>query len=162
LFPNNWLSFHDDGTVVLYPMRHASRRAERRQEVIEQAIAHSGFRVRHLLDLSWHEGEGRYLEGTGSLVLDHVERVAYACSSARTHRELVEEGAGEVGWEPVVFAAASRGGVPLYHTNVCMWIGARAALVGSEAIAAADRPRVLERLRASGRDVIAVGHDAIE
>src|SRR5262245_60756964 len=104
LFPNNWLSFHDDGTVVLYPMRHASRRAERRQEVIEQAIAHSGFRVRHLLDLSWHEGEGRYLEGTGSLVLDHVERVAYACTSARTHPQLVEEWAREMGYEPPVFA----------------------------------------------------------
>ena len=91
LFPNNWLSFHDDGTLVLYPLTHPSRRAERRQEIIEHAIAHSGFQVRHLLDLSWHEGEGRYLEGTGSLVLDHVERVAYACTSARTHPELVAE-----------------------------------------------------------------------
>jgi len=162
LFPNNWLSFHGDGTVVLYPMTHANRRAERRQEIIEQAISHSGFRVRHLLDLSWHEGEGRYLEGTGSLVLDHVERVAYACTSARTHPELVAEWAQEMGYEPVVFAAANRAGMPLYHTNVCMWVGARAALVGSEAIAAADRPRVLERLRASGRDVIEVGHDAID
>jgi hypothetical protein len=162
LFPNNWLSFHDDGTLVLYPMNHPSRRAERRQEIIERAIAHSGFQLRHLLDLSWHEGEGRYLEGTGSLVLDHVERVAYACASARTHPELVAEWAAEMGYESVVFAAANRAGVPLYHTNVCMWIGERVALVGSEAIAAGDRAAVLARLKASGREVIEVGHEAIE
>ncbi|HEX4387503.1 MAG TPA: arginine deiminase-related protein [Steroidobacteraceae bacterium] len=162
LFPNNWLSFHGDGTLVLYPMNHASRRAERRQEVIDQAIARLGFKVRHLLDLTWHEGEGRYLEGTGSLVLDHVNRVAYACISARTHPELVAEWAREMGYEAVVFQAASRAGVPIYHTNVCMWIGARVALVGSEAIAAGDRTRVLARLRHSGRDVLEVGHDAIE
>jgi hypothetical protein len=162
LFPNNWLSFHDDGTLVLYPMNHPSRRAERRQEIIERAVAHSGFQLRHLLDLSWHEGEGRYLEGTGSLVLDHVERVAYACASARTHPELVGEWAAEMGYESVVFAAANRAGVPLYHTNVCMWIGARVALVGTEAIAPADRARVLGRLNASGREVIEVGHDAID
>ena len=162
LFPNNWLSFHDDGTLVLYPMNHVSRRAERRQEIIDQAIAHLRFKVRHLLDLTWHEGEGRYLEGTGSLVLDHVSRVAYACTSARTHPDLVAEWGREMGYEPVVFQAVSRAGVPVYHTNVCMWIGARVALVGSEAIAAQDRARVLGRLKDSGRDVLEVGHDAIE
>ncbi|HLW26057.1 MAG TPA: arginine deiminase-related protein [Steroidobacteraceae bacterium] len=161
VFPNNWVSFHEDGTVVLYPMESASRRCERRQEVIEQVSGRLGFKVTHLLDLTHYEGQGMFLEGTGSLVLDHAQRVAYACASARTHPALVAEWASELHYEPVVFSAANPDGVPLYHTNVLLFIGARAAVVGSEAIAAADRPRVLERLRASGREVLEIGHGEI-
>ena len=162
LFPNNWLSFHADGTLVLYPLAHASRRPERRQEVIDLAIKCSGFRVRHFLDLSWYEGQGRYLEGTGSLVLDHVQRVAYACVSARTDADLVREWSRELKYEPVIFTATNRAGAALYHTNVCLWIGSRVALVGEEAIAAADRERVLGSLRASGREVVSVGHAELD
>jgi hypothetical protein len=158
VFPNNWLSFHPCGTLVLYPMAHVSRRVERRQEVIDTAIEELDFRVRHLLDLTYYEDERKYLEGTGSLVLDHVERVAYACVSPRTHPGIVEEWGRELGYETVTFAAANDQGVPLYHTNVLMCIGARAVVVGIEAIAPADRAKVLERLRASGRDVIEIGH----
>jgi hypothetical protein len=158
VFPNNWLSFHPCGTLVLYPMAHVSRRVERRQEVIDAAIAELDFRVRHLLDLTWYEDERKYLEGTGSLVLDHVQRVAYACLSPRTHPGIVEEWGRELGYETVTFAATNESGVPLYHTNVLMCIGAQAVVVGTEAIAPADRARVLERLRASGREVIEIGH----
>jgi hypothetical protein len=161
VFPNNWVSFHEDGTVVLYPMESGSRRSERRREVIEQVTGRLGFKVTHLLDLTHFEGRGMFLEGTGSLVLDHAQRVAYACASPRTHPALVAEWAGELHYEPVVFSAADPGGVPLYHTNVLLFIGARAAVVGSEAIAAADRQRVLERLRASGREVFEIGHGEI-
>jgi hypothetical protein len=157
VFPNNWLSFHADGTLVLYPMANASRRAERRQEVIDAAIAAVDFKVRHLLDLTYFEDEGKYLEGTGSLVLDHSERVAYACLSARTHPEVIAEWAHELGYEPVMFAATNAQGVPLYHTNVLMCIGARAAVLGLEAIASADRARVLAQLTASGREIIEIG-----
>jgi len=162
VFPNNWLSFHDDGTLVLYPMQSASRRTERRQDVLDAAVRELGFQVSHLLDLTHHEGQGRYLEGTGSLVLDHVQRVAYACVSPRTHPELVAEWARELEYEPLTFAAADRAGVPLYHTNVLMWIGARVAVVGSAAIAPADHGRVLARLRASGRQIIEIGHAELE
>ncbi len=162
VFPNNWVSFHSDGTLVVYPLAHASRRPERRQEVIDLAIRRSGFRVRHFLDLSWYEGQERYLEGTGSLVLDHVQRVAYACVSARTDAELVREWSRELEYEPVIFTATNRAGAALYHTNVCLWIGTRVAVVGAEAIAAADRERVLGSLRASGREVVRVGHSEIE
>jgi hypothetical protein len=162
LFPNNWVSFHADGTLVVYPLAHASRRPERRQEVIDLAIQRSGFKVRHFLDLSWYEGQGRYLEGTGSLVLDHVQRIAYACVSARTDPELVREWSREMKYEPVIFAAANRAGAAFYHTNVCLWIGARAAVIGAECIAPADRERVLGHLRASGREVVCLGHAEIE
>lgn len=161
VFPNNWLSFHEDGTLVLYPMESASRRPERRQDVIEAVIARLHFKVTHLLDLTHFEGEGMFLEGTGSLVLDHVGRVAYACTSPRTHPALVAEWAKELNYEPVIFQAADRAGVPLYHTNVLMCIGERVAIVGAEAIAAADRERVLGRLRAGGRETIEIGQAEI-
>jgi hypothetical protein len=161
VFPNNWVSFHQDGTVVLYPMQSASRRFERRPELIETAVGELGFRVSHLLDLSWFEGEGKYLEGTGSLVLDNVARVAYACLSPRTHPEVLAEWSEALGYEAVTFSAVDRAGVPLYHTNVLLCIGARAVVVGAESITAADRGRVLERLAGNGREIIEIGHDDI-
>jgi hypothetical protein len=162
VFPNNWVSFHRCGTLVLYPMQAASRRLERRQEVIEQVVRETGFALRHLLDLTHFESAGRYLEGTGSLVLDHVNRVAYAAASPRTHPEVVAEWARELDFEPVIFNAVDRAGVPLYHTNVLLAIGERAVVIAAEAIAAAERARVLARLAASGREIIDVGYPGME
>jgi hypothetical protein len=161
VFPNNWVSFHADGTVVLYPMQAESRRRERRREVIDAVANELAFKVTRVLDLTHHEAQGRFLEGTGSLILDHIERVVYASLSPRTHPDVVQEWARELGYEPVVFQAFDRAGVPLYHTNVLMCVGARVAVVGTEAIAQADRGRVLEQLRASGREVVEIGHDEI-
>jgi hypothetical protein len=161
VFPNNWVSFHACGTLVLYPMQSASRRPERRQDVVEVVVKASGFKVSHLLDLTHYEAQGKFLEGTGSLVLDHVERVAYACVSARTHPEVLSDWARELKYEPVIFQGADAGGVPLYHTNVLMCIGARAVIIGSDAIAPGDRQRVLARLAASGRQIIDIGQRGI-
>ena len=161
VFPNNWLSFHDDGTLVLYPMQSASRRLERRPEVIDAVVKRLNFKVSHLIDLTHHERQGRFLEGTGSLVLDHAQRVAYACTSPRTDAALVAEWARELKYEAVIFQATNRAGAPLYHTNVLMCIGERAVVIGSEAIAPGDRQRVLARLRASDREIIEIGHDEI-
>ena len=162
VFPNNWVSFHEDGTVVLYPMEAQSRRRERRRDVIDRVAERLCFKVSRLVDLTSHETHGRYLEGTGSLVLDHTERTAYACISSRTHPDVVKEWARELGYEPIVFSAVDRGGAPFYHTNVLMCVGEKAVVVGTEAIVAADRGRVLERLRASGREIIDLGHGELE
>ncbi len=162
VFPNNWVSFHQDGTVVLYPMQAETRRRERRREVIDAVVSELGFKVSRILDLTHHEAEGRFLEGTGSLILDHVERVVYASVSPRTHPAVLEEWSREMGYEPCVFSAFDRAGVPLYHTNVLMCIGARVAVIGTEAVAVADRGPLLKRLRASGREVVEIGHDEIE
>src|SRR6266404_1288906 len=162
VFPNNWLSFHDDGTLVLYPMESPSRRLERRQDVIDAVVKRLDFKVSHLIDLTHHERQGRFLEGTGSLVLDHIERVAYACTSPRTHPQLVAEWARELEYQAVIFEATDRAGTPLYHTNVLMCIGERAVIIGSGAIAPGDRDRVLTQLRASGREIIEIGPEQIE
>jgi hypothetical protein len=161
VFPNNWVSFHADGTVVLYPMQADSRRRERRPEIVAGVAADLGFRVRRTVDLTHHEAAGRFLEGTGSLVLDHVNRLAFACRSPRTHESVLEEWCQAMGYEPVVFDATDRHGVPLYHTNVLMCVGARSVVIGAEAIATADRGAVLERIAATGRELIQIGQDAI-
>ena len=162
VFPNNWVSFHEDGTVVLYPMQAENRRHERRGEVVDEVAERLGFKVSRLLNLTSHEQHGRYLEGTGSLVLDHIERTAYVCISPRTHAAVVQEWAKELGYEPIFINAFDRAGVPLYHTNVLLCIGERVAIVGTEAIVAADRGPIVERLRATGREVVEVGHDELE
>ena len=119
------------------------------------------FKVSQLIDLTRHESEGRFLEGTGSLVLDHVARVAYACTSPRTDAQLVAEWARELRYQAVIFQATDRAGAPLYHTNVLMCIGARAVVIGSSSIVPGDRERVLTQLRASGREIIEIGPDEI-
>lgn len=161
VFPNNWVSFHENGTVVLYPMQAESRRRERRLEVIDAVANVLGYNVTRILDLTYHETEGRFLEGTGSLVLDHIERVAYASFSPRTHPAVVEEWAREMGYAPFVFTASDRAGVPFYHTNVLMCIGARMAAICVEAVAEVDRERLIERLRAGGREVVEIEYDQI-
>ncbi|MGC8522335.1 MAG: citrulline utilization hydrolase CtlX [Steroidobacteraceae bacterium] len=162
VFPNNWVSFHADGTVVLYPMQAPSRRAERRREAIDAVSERLGYRVSRVLDLTHHERQGRFLEGTGSLVLDHRSRLAFACRSPRTDTRVLAEWARELDYEPVVFDAADRAGTAIYHTNVLMSIGERLALLGSEAIAQAERGHVQERLRSPGREVIDLDHGQIE
>ena len=154
VFPNNWLSFHEDGTLVLYPMLAPSRRAERRSDIVAAAAKRLGFNARRTLDLTHHENAGRFLEGTGSLVLDHVNRVAYAGLSARTHPALVEEWAREMDYKALMFETGDATGKPLYHTNVLLCIGARLVVVGTQSIVASDRARVLAQLHASGREVI--------
>jgi hypothetical protein len=160
VFPNNWVSFHRDGTVVLYPMLAPNRRLERRMEVLDAVESRLNFRRRRLLDLSMHEREDRSLEGTGSLVLDHVRRIAYACRSSRTDQSLLRLWAQQMEYEPVVFDAFGLEGTPIYHTNVLLSIGTRFAVLCTEAIADCDRARVLRRLR-EDREVIEITPSAM-
>jgi hypothetical protein len=148
-FPNNWVSFHRDGTVVLYPMLAPNRRAERRTQILSIVEQRLKFRRQRLIDLSGHEREGRFLEGTGSLVLDHTHRIAYACRSARTDESLVRAWSQQLGYEPLLFDASGADGTAIYHTNVLLSIGSGWAVVCSDAIAPADRARVLRSLLAT-------------
>jgi hypothetical protein len=155
VFPNNWVSFHRDGTIVLYPMMAPNRRLERRTAILSLVEQRLGFRRQRVIDLSVHELEGRFLEGTGSLVLDHVARIAYACRSARTDESLVRAWCQQLDYEPVLFNARGADGTPIYHTNVLMSIGSGWAVACAEAIADGDRSRVLQRLR-NAHDVVEI------
>jgi hypothetical protein len=143
------VSFHADGTLVLYPMQAPSRRSERRSAVVDAVVHGSEFRVRRTVDLTHHEQSGRYLEGTGSLVLDHRERVAYACLSPRTDEQVAREWAEAMDYRLELFAARDARGTPIYHTNVLLSIGTRMAVVALDNVDAADRGRIAARLGAT-------------
>jgi hypothetical protein len=156
VFPNNWVSLHHDGTVVVYPMMAPSRRIERRMELIARIEELAGYGVSRLLDLSQHELSGRFLEGTGSVVFDHAGRVAYACRSPRTDESVLRELCEELGYEAVAFEASDAAGVPVYHTNVLLSVGTRSAILCAEAVSGSQRGALLERLRSSGRRVVTI------
>src|SRR5262245_29158015 len=155
VFPNNWLSLHADGTAVLYPMLAPSRRLERRRDILDALVDSCGYRIDQVVDLTGLEARGEYLEGTGSVVLDRVQRVAYACLSPRTHVNALAELARALRYEVVPFTAVDAAGRPIYHTNVVLSLGTRFAALCTAAIAdAAERRSVVARLEASGREVI--------
>jgi len=163
IFPNNWVSFHADGRVVLYPMEAPNRRTERRPDIIERLVDEFGFQVTEVLDLSEHENSGHYLEGTGSMVLDRVNRVAYACLSSRTQLDPLGDFAQRMGYDVVAFDAVDQEGVPIYHTNVLMSIGETLAVICDEAIVRDEqRDAVMTRLRESGHDVVSISYDQLE
>lgn len=155
IFPNNWVSFHADGTVVLYPMLALNRRLERRDDVL-QYLSAQGLRISQTIDLTAHEADEKYLEGTGSLVLDRVHRMAYACVSPRTDLDVLGDFAQRLDYELVTFDAVDANGVPIYHTNVLMCIGTRFAVLCTEAIAAHEQAAVLHALRSTGHEVIEI------
>ena len=155
VFPNNWVSFHFDGTVALYPMLAHNRRAERRDDILGQVVRPGGFRVTRTVDLTHREAEGKYLEGTGSLVLDRANHVAYASLSPRTDLDVLGEFAQLLDYELVTFGAEDGLGQPVYHTNVVMAIGSRFAVVCGEAIALpSHRAALFDRLRTTGHDIV--------
>jgi hypothetical protein len=157
IFPNNWVSFHASGTVLLYPKLAENRRAERRLDIIQSLAEDYGFQINQTIDLSPHELNGRFLEGTGSLVLDRVNRIAYACLSMRTHRTPVEEFGRLVDYRTFTFEAFGPTGQPVYHTNVMMAIGEGLAVLCAEAVRDEQRRReLIESLEGNGREVMLI------
>ena len=163
VFPNNWVSFHADGTVVVYPMEAQNRRAERRMDVIDRLDTELGFQVREVVDLSHHEANGHFLEGTGSMVLDRPNRIAYACLSSRTHLDALGDFAQRMDYDVVAFEGVDRHGVPIYHTNVLMNVGEKLAVICDAAIVRDDqREAVLERLKSTGHEIVSIDFDQLE
>jgi hypothetical protein len=155
VFPNNWVSFHSDGTVVVYPMEAPNRRPERRRDLIEALASGHGFHVTRLIDLGHYEAAGQFLEGTGSLVLDRQRHTAYACLSSRTHLDPLADFARRLDYDVLTFEAVDPAGRPIYHTNVMMWVAEELAAVCLEAIPGRDkRDAVLARLAEGGRQVL--------
>ena len=155
IFPNNWFSTHSDGTLCLYPMMAENRRLERRGEIIQTLC--EKFDVRRTLDLTGLENEGKFLEGTGSLVLDHKNRIAYACISPRTNEAALKAWAERMNFEVVSFAALDADGEAIYHTNVLMCVGDTFAVVCLESIPdAVEREDVHGRLTQTGKEIVAI------
>ncbi|SMB93107.1 amidinotransferase [Hymenobacter roseosalivarius DSM 11622] len=155
VFPNNWLTLHPDGRVVLYPMHAPNRRPERRPDILE--ALRSQFTIREVVDLSHHEQEDRFLEGTGSLIFDHQHRVAYAGLSPRTDEALFQQVTSLLGYRPVAFHATDAQGHAIYHTNVMLCVGGKFAVVCLESITdPAEQAAVSDALASTGHEIVAI------
>jgi hypothetical protein len=153
IFPNNWISFHDSGDIFLYPMLAENRRLERRQDIIRQL--EESFRINHLIDLSGFEAKNQFLEGTGSMVLDRENKIAYACLSPRTNAEVLKAFCDHTGYKAITFDASDQNGQAIYHTNVLMGIGSKFAVICLDSI---DKPSekelVIASIKTTGKEII--------
>lgn len=146
VFPNNWISTWPDGRVFTYPMATVSRRVERDSKVLDQLA--QKFIIDQTTDLSQNEADERYLESTGVIIFDHIQKVAYGCISQRCDRDLFVNHVTSLGYQPITFHAYDQHGAPIYHTNVMMGVQSTTAVICSEAITDdTERQHVLETLR---------------
>ena len=158
IFPNNWISFHGDGNIFLYPMQAENRRLERRDDIVSDL--EDRFKVHHIIDLSRYEHEGKYLEGTGSMVLDRANKIAYACISPRTDKEVLDVFCEQAGYTAICFDAVDAYGKAIYHTNVLMCVGNRFAVICLDSIANPhERIIVTESLRSTKKEIIDISFE---
>ncbi len=160
VFPNNWFSTHPGGHVAVYPMKAPSRRLERRWDILE--MLKSKYKVNYIIDYSGLEYDDLFLEGTGSMVLDHSNRIAYAIESNRTNLTVLERFCKNFNYEPMVFSAKDENGTTIYHSDILMSIGTDIALIGLDMITnKTRRQEIFDRLKYSGRKVIILSNDQI-
>lgn len=158
VFPNNWGSFHTNGTVILYPMLAKNRRLEKRPEIIN--LIAEKFSVSKIIDLSDHEQKSEFLEGTGSIIFDHNCKIAYACLSPRTKKDVFLKTCTILGYSPVYFQAKDTNGKQIYHTNVMLTIGDKFAVVCLESIKdQTDRLQIVQSLEQSNKQIIDISFD---
>lgn len=155
IFPNNWISFHDDGTIFLYPMQAENRRLERRTDLIDEI--RRKFEVKQINNLSSFERDEKFLEGTGSMVLDREHKIAYACLSPRTDLDVLSSFCLQTGYKPVYFHAVDKNGKEIYHTNVMMCVGSKFVVVCLETIVdEAEREQIVETIQNTGKEVVEI------
>ncbi len=165
IFPNNWVSFHRDGKVVLYPMFASNRRVERREDIIE-TIKEQGFEVAEIDDWSLPETQGHFLEGTGSMIFDHDNKIAYGSVSLRLDENLFREFCEKYGFTPVVFHSFQTVGeerLPIYHTNVMMCVADKFVVICLDCIDhELERSKVIETIKNSGKEIIEISEDQMQ
>ena len=158
IFPNNWISTRPGGTISVFPMFAPSRRAEKRDEILVYLKEH--FTVKEVQDWSEFEAEGRFLEGTGSMVVDHDNKMIYAAISERTSLPVLEKYASANGYQAIAFLATDRNGRPVYHTNVVMCLGDTFAVLCEEAIDEEwELIAVRQLLESTGHTIIPITRD---
>ena len=160
VFPNNWFSTHHSGTLITYPMRAENRRKEYRQDVLETLWQQYGFE--HAKDLRHFTDQQRFLEGTGSIVFDHVHKLAYMARSQRTDDDLLKDVCDFLGYEAMIFDAYDAQGTPVYHTNVMMCVGTHYVMIGLDMLAAPQRTLLCQRFERNQQTVIALTHEQIQ
>ena len=162
IFPNNWVSFHNNGDVVLYPMFAVNRRRERREEILVR-LENEGFQIAHIVDYTLAEEEGVFLEGTGSVILDRINKKAYCALSARADEDLFIEFCEDFEYSPVIFTAnqtVNNQRLAIYHTNAMMCVAQNFAVVCLDSIDDKnERKNVVKHLKENGKEIIAISED---
>ena len=165
IFPNNWVSFHKDGKVVLYPMFAPNRRVERREDILE-TIKNQGFEIAEVDDFSHFENDDKFLEGTGSMIFDHDHKIAYGSVSLRLDEELFRKFCAKFGFTPVVFHSFQNVGdqrLPIYHTNVMMCVADQFVVICLDCIDdEMEREKVQEMVKSSEKEVIEISEDQMQ
>jgi hypothetical protein len=157
IFPNNWISFHQDGSLILYPMYAANRRAERKAQVVA-AIA-SKFDIRNHIDFTDAEAQNKFLEGTGSMVLDRENKIAYACLSPRTDKQLFDEWCKRMQYTPCSFYSVDENDGEIYHTNVMMCVADKYVVICLDSIKnGIERKHVIDTIANSGKTIIEINY----
>lgn len=164
IFPNNWISMHQDGTVVLYPMCAVNRRWERRNDILE--ILKRNFSVKEIIDFSAPENDGKFLEGTGSMIFDHDNKLAYGSVSLRLDEQLFREFCEKFGFEPVVFHSyqtANNERLPIYHTNVMMCVADQFVVICLDCIDdETERVNVVNAIVNSRKEIIEISESQMQ
>ena len=155
VFPNNWVSFHENMAIV-YPMMAENRRWERRDEILNEIL---GEEEKQIVDLTEYESESKFLESTGSVVIDYENDLAYACLSARTDKDVLEKMCEVLSLEPILFEAKDKNGLEIYHTNVMMCVAKEYALVCLDSIVGEYRDTVVSALNKTGHQIIDLSMD---
>ncbi|RXK62176.1 amidinotransferase [Lacibacter luteus] len=157
IFPNNWISFHNDGTIILYPMYAVNRRAERKQHVLDAVEAK--FAVKNKLDFTHTESEDHFLEGTGSMVLDREHKIAYACLSPRTDETVFEDWCRTMHYTPCSFYSVDENGGEIYHTNVMMCVADKYVVICLDSIRdTTERNHIRSTIINSGKQLIEISY----
>ena len=158
IFPNNWISFHDNDQIVLYPMYAHNRRLERKPHIIEKVK--TKFNVTGVIDLSVYENSQVYLEGTGSMVLDRENKIAYACLSERTNLTVLKDFCDQLGYRPIAFTATDSKGFPIYHTNVMMCVADQFVVICLESVKDIDeRHSLVGFIKNTKKEIIDISLD---
>ncbi len=158
IFPNNWISFHSEDTICLYPMFAENRRKERKQSVLDQIS--SKFDLTNTIDFTEQEERARFLEGTGSMVLDREHKIAYACLSVRTDENILQQFCDEMGYTPLVFESVDAEEYPIYHTNVMMCVADQFVVICLDSIHNQDEKDILiKTLLGTGKVIIPISID---
>ena len=160
IFPNNWISTHAGGTLCLYPMYAENRRAERKSTVLD--FLYSNYKIQNVLDLTDLEKEGKFLEGTGSMVLDHQNKIAYGCLSERLDKEAFTNWCDKMQFNPITFKAVDDKAQPIYHTNVLMCMGNQFVVICLESIPnELEKQMLLESFLQTNKEVIKISQDQL-
>jgi hypothetical protein len=158
IFPNNWVSFHDDGSVLLYPMYAVNRRTERKQHVLDKVA--EKFSIEKMIDLSQYEKENIFLEGTGSMVLDRENKIAYACLSPRTNEKVLADFCSQTGYTSVLFHAVDGNRQAIYHTNVMMCVADKYIVICLDSIPGKqENAKVIAIINQTGKEIIDITLD---